>query len=147
MKSNCNKVAVKYSPTYESSMLYCTSNNMHESLHLVYTVVQGSKVSCGQLNRPATVRVQLSLKPSSHNMNSYPYSYSRKQSPGTFQSHSIHPENINADYIIKSQLTTICCADTMGPNLKNIIFPTNILQIKVCEGIVGLPVTGAQDLF
>ena len=31
VKSNCNKVAVQYSPTYESSMLYCTSNNMYET--------------------------------------------------------------------------------------------------------------------
>ena len=118
VKSNCNKVAVKYSPTYESSMLYCTSNNMYETLHLVYTVVQGSKVSCAQLNKTPTVRVQLSLKPSSHNMKSYPYSCSKNQSPSTFQSKSIHPENIKTDYIIKSQLFTTCCADTMGPNLK-----------------------------
>ena len=76
VKSNCNKVAVKYSPTYESSMLYCTSNNIYETLHLVYTVVQGSKVSCAQLNKTPTVRVQLSLKPSSHNMKTYPYSCS-----------------------------------------------------------------------
>ena len=76
VKVKSNKVAVKYSPTYESSMLYCTSNNMYETLHLVYTVVQGSKVSCAQLNKTPTVRVQLSLKPSSHNMKTYPYSCS-----------------------------------------------------------------------
>ena len=59
----------------------------------------------------------------------------------------MNSENIKADYIIKSQLFTICCADTMGPNFKNIIiFPADILQLKVCEGIMGLPVTGAQDL-
>ena len=34
-----------------------------------------------------------------------------------------------------------------GTQLKDIvILPANILQIKVCEGIVGPPVTGAQDL-
>ena len=53
---------------------------------------------------------------------------------------------IKINHIIKSQLFTTCCADTMGPNLYIFILPANILQIKVCEGIVGPPVTGAQDL-
>ena len=56
-----------------------------------------------------------------------------------------HILKIKVEPIIKSQLFTTCCADTMGPNLKILSFSQR-MSIKICKGIVGPPVTGAQDL-
>ena len=101
----------------------CTKHkqDIYQSRHPVCTVVQGSKVSCAQLN--ITLNSQSAAVPQAIRMNLCRHIQIMFKIIVLVQpSPTPHILKIKVELIIKSQLFTTCCANTMGPNLKILSF-------------------------